>query len=400
MSTPFDSQTWNSALQLNDVTGFDAILERHAPRLSIHDLDSLQSEALNVFVHRTALGGPMLQPLLSLQSVLLQKGDLIGRGLASSAKSPPTRATWLQMREDNNRWRRIVTRLLLGRARGVEPWNDIATSLKLVIEDPTQSSLSVDYAPGNDAWYTIKTVLDSHALEEVLLNEGQEKGIHQHAFRYIGELSGVGSNVGEAFDDTQGLGGQIDAWHLDANIEPGSGSAATEPTAAPTAHPQSGVPATKANAIRRTPHMDAPDGPLAPKTEFDVWIYADKQAPRDGERSTAIVFELPDSILEASVETWISCSSHFASGRQYRPAVITCRFHTASRTILISGPRPPSHLARDAETNIQNFTWASDPLRSAPARSHGVAGIEQRGRGPRTSTHRGAATHTDTRVEG
>lgn len=277
MNNPFDRKKWTSSLQSGDLRLCESMLEGRGPALSLEDFDTLQGEALSLFIRHTVEGGPMLEPLLGLQRVLLEKERHFGyrrfwRDLDQ----------WLQLRDQNNQWRRIVARLLLGRARGADQWQEITDSLRKTIEDPQEPRLHVQSRTLESSWYPIKTILDQHAVENVFLNEAQELGVHDFSYRY---LQGHDAAAHASIDDVFGFS---------EHMEPLDQQPPQDPT-----------------PMRRTPHLDVPEGPVPPNTLFAVRVYSDKAMPRPGEESTEMVIDLPGALQEAEVDTWLSCSSHF-----------------------------------------------------------------------------------------
>ncbi len=300
MTSGFNGGDWFHALQSGYVRDCDAMLESKAQYLTLGDLDELQDKALDLFVLQTANDGAVLEPLLGLQSVLLQKGDFIGKGLAQSDAASWAYESFLQQREDNNRWRQIVARLLLGRARGTEPWESLTGSIKLLIQDPSEPRLSTSREADKDAWYPIKQVLDQYELEHVLLNEQQEKGIHQYAYRYLSAITGGDRGLSRGTPSAQASKLERELARATPAPLPGQGASKERPPAGP-----------PTASLKRTPHMDVPDGPVPTDTDFEIQIYSDKSLAKPGEQSAQMSLDLPESIDEAEVQAWLSCSSHF-----------------------------------------------------------------------------------------
>jgi hypothetical protein len=64
--------------------------------------------------------------------------------------------------------------------------------------------------------------------------------------------------------------------------------------------------------VRRTPHMDvSTDVPIQPGTEFQVYVYADQEQARPGERVEDIVIIAPPEIVEFYLDVWLIASDHF-----------------------------------------------------------------------------------------
>jgi hypothetical protein len=88
---------------------------------------------------------------------------------------------------------------------------------------------------------------------------------------------------------------------------------------------------TPARSFRRNPHMDvSPRPPLRPDDALTVDVWADRQASRSGERSTAIDPDVPEDVERIRLEVTLFASEHFTRTSAAADGITISRDHEKS----------------------------------------------------------------------
>lgn len=336
--------SWTEALLSGDVSACEALLTLASDALDERALEALQARTLEVFVEHALERGPLLEPMVALHSVLLRRNLLVREQMHEATDSYEGRS-WrvLPFGDTATEWRRTALRVMIGRTREPEQWRalarDIANALRNVGTDVEVSS-----APSLVLEKT-RAVLDAHEIEDVFLNVREEERFRSYVLRSLpgafgGTARGAPSAAANETEPAPGTRVPSDVTSGRVSRDPPEGDTQkqslrdvstdgrtpgaryrpehNETGRAPAEQPTIGsaesagsAPADADWLVKRTPHMTVPSQRLSPGAEFAVEIYADDLEPATGELSEPMSLRFPHDVDVISVDTWLSCSSHF-----------------------------------------------------------------------------------------
>jgi hypothetical protein len=273
MSSGFNRRSWKTALLGGDLAKCDALLREGAGELDLGTLHDLQAESLDLLLAHASSDQSVLEPVMGLQSIALKRSEFLGRD------TDP-------LREENDRWRQTALRVLLARARGTQQWNFITNDLAFQLR-----TLSPDSITSQTALEAVERALNAHGLEDVQLDEMKEHDFRLYSFRHLpAPFLGAKRGPYRTFDAEPSPPA---AEHTETYTFPGPG------------------PGPPRDVMNRIPHIEVPDTLVGAIRDFEVRVYCDDQKAATEEDSEPITLELPKDRDEVSVDTWLSCSSHF-----------------------------------------------------------------------------------------